>query len=114
MDFDTVIHNATLIDGTGRPRFRSHLGIRQGKIAAISETGPLEGRETIDASGLILSPGFIDIHSHADWILPLPDHAGILAPLVLQGITTVVCGNCGFSPAPLTEGKEAMLDSFQR
>ena len=103
MDFDLVITNGTLIDGSGRPRQRADLGLSNGKITAISKSEPLTGRKTLDATGLVVSPGIIDIHSHADWILPLPQHDQILAPLVLQGITTVVTGNCGFSPAPVTE-----------
>ena len=103
MDFDLVITNGTLIDGTGRPRQRADLGLNDGKITTISKGEPLTGRQVLDATGLVVSPGFIDIHSHADWILPLPQHDQILAPLVLQGITTVVTGNCGFSPAPVTE-----------
>jgi N-acyl-D-amino-acid deacylase len=103
MDFDLVIANGTVIDGTGGPRFRAELGIRRGRIAALSRAAPLAGRETLDADGLAVAPGFIDIHSHSDWVLPLPDHQRILAPLVLQGITTMVVGNCGFSPAPVTD-----------
>jgi len=112
MEFDLVIRNGTIIDGTGQPRFRADLGVVGSHIAAISRGEPLSGRQTIDATGLIVAPGFIDIHSHADWIFPLPDHDRILAPLVLQGITTVVAGNCGFSPAPAREDAAAALDEF--
>ena len=56
--------------------------------------------KTFDADGLAVAPGFVDIHSHADWLLTLPDHDQILAPMVAQGITTVVAGNCGGSGAP--------------
>lgn len=102
MEFDLVIQNGEVIDGTGKPRFRADLGIRKGRIEAVAATGTLQGKETLDASGRIVAPGFIDIHSHFDWILPLADHDKILAPMVLQGITTMVTGNCGSSPAPLT------------
>lgn len=112
MDFDLVITNGTVIDGTGGPRFRAHLGIRQGRIAAISSGGHLTGRQTLDAEGLVVAPGFIDVHSHSDWIFPLPDHDQILAPLVLQGITTLVTGHCGFSPAPVTEDSIPLVDGF--
>lgn len=112
MNLDLVINNGTVIDGTGRPRFRADVGIRDGKIAAIARDEPLTGRQTIDATGLIVAPGFVDVHSHADWVLPLPDHDQILAPLLLQGITTPVTGNCGFSPAPVTEESRPLLDGF--
>jgi N-acyl-D-amino-acid deacylase len=112
MDFDLVITNGTMIDGSGRPRFRADLGIRDGRIMAIATGERLTGRQTLDATGLIVAPGFIDVHSHSDWILPLPDHDQILAPLLLQGVTTLVVGNCGFSPAPLTEESIPLLDGF--
>ncbi|HUX76605.1 MAG TPA: D-aminoacylase [Anaerolineae bacterium] len=112
MDFELAIANATVIDGTGRPRFRADLGIQRGKIAAIATGERLSGHQALDAAGLVVAPGFIDVHSHADWILPLPDHDEILAPLLLQGVTTLVTGNCGFSPAPATEDAVPLLDGY--
>ncbi len=112
MDFDLVINHAEIIDGTGKPRFHGHLGLQGGKIAAVSTDEPLAGGRVYDAAGLAVTPGFIDIHSHADWILPLREHATILAPLVLQGITTLVAGTCGFSPAPCPPGGAPALDAL--
>jgi N-acyl-D-amino-acid deacylase len=109
VEFDLVIRNGTVIDGTGRPRFRADLGIRDGRIAAIAAGVPLRGGEDLDAEGLIVAPGFIDIHSHLDWMLPRPDHDCVQAPIVLQGITTAVTGNCGLSPAPLTDISESLV-----
>ncbi|APR81754.1 putative D-aminoacylase [Minicystis rosea] len=103
MDLDLVIQGGTLIDGTGRPRFAGDLGIRDGRIAVVAVPGALTGQRTLDAKGLAVAPGFVDIHSHSDWVLPLPDHDEILAPLAQQGVTTIVAGNCGFSPAPVTD-----------
>jgi N-acyl-D-amino-acid deacylase len=111
MDFDLVIQNGTLIDGTGRPRYRADIGITGDRITAISPREGLHAPNKIDASSLIVSPGFIDLHSHADWILPLPEHDTILAPLLQQGITTIVTGNCGFSPAPVTPDTTSIIDS---
>jgi N-acyl-D-amino-acid deacylase len=112
MDFDLVIKNGTVIDGSGAPGFRADVGIRNGKIAAVSRTDELAAFQMIDATGLTISPGFIDIHSHGDWILPLQEHQEILAPLIMQGVTTLVTGNCGFSPAPATDDSLPLLDSF--
>ncbi|MBN1138432.1 MAG: D-aminoacylase [Anaerolineae bacterium] len=112
MEFDLVIANGTIIDGTGQPRFRADLGIRQGKIAAIATGEALRGRQTLAAAGLAVAPGFIDVHSHSDWIVPLADHDAVLAPLLLQGVTTLVGGQCGFSPAPATEESIPLLDGF--
>ena len=112
MDFDLVIHNGTILDGSGRPRFQADLGLQDGKIAAISRGEPLAGGQSLDAADLAVAPGFIDAHSHADWILPLSDHDQILAPLLLQGITTLVAGQCGFSPAPVSEPSIPLVNGF--
>ncbi len=112
MDFDLVITNGTVIDGTGQPRFRADLGVQGGQIVAIAAGERLSGQQVLDATGLIVAPGFIDVHSHSDWVLPLPGHAQTLAPLLLQGITTLVTGNCGFSPAPFTDESRPLLDEF--
>ena len=114
MEFDLVITNGTIVDGTGRPRFRADLGIRQGKIAAIATDEALRSEQALDAAGLVVAPGFIDVHSHSDWILPLADHDAVLAPLLLQGVTTLVGGQCGFSPAPATEESIPLLDGFSQ
>jgi N-acyl-D-amino-acid deacylase len=112
MDFDLVIKDGTIIDGTGRPRFKGHVGICDGKIAGISSDEALVGGRTLDAAGLVVAPGFVDVHSHSDWIVPLPDHDEILGPLVLQGVTTVVAGQCGFSPAPITDEALPLMDGY--
>lgn len=96
--FDKVIKNATILDGTGRAPRRGDVGISGDTIAAIGDISPERGRSVIQASGLHLCPGFIDIHTHSDGrILACPTADS----RVFQGITTELTGNCGSSVAPL-------------
>ena len=63
----------------------------------------------IDVGGHVIAPGFIDIHSHCDFILPLPDQGDFLEPFVRQGITTLVIGNCGYAPAPINPATAPLM-----
>jgi N-acyl-D-amino-acid deacylase len=95
---DIVIRNGWVIDGTGAQRFRADVAIADDRIIAVGKVDhPLPGRE-IDATGLIVAPGFIDVHTHDDRaLLSMPD----MTPKVSQGVTSLVAGNCGVSLAPL-------------
>jgi N-acyl-D-amino-acid deacylase len=93
-----VLKNGTLIDGTGRPRFRADVAIRDSQIAALDADSSLLGVEEIDCTGLVIAPGFIDTHSHSDLrVLVEPQ----LPMKVRQGITLEVFGQDGISVAPI-------------
>jgi N-acyl-D-aspartate/D-glutamate deacylase len=97
---DLLLRNATLIDGTGADARPADVAIRGDRIAAVrplGELSPLEGTEVIDLEGLVLAPGFIDIHTHYDAQI-LWD--GDLTPSSWHGVTSVIMGNCGFGVAP--------------
>jgi N-acyl-D-amino-acid deacylase len=97
-EFDLVIRNGTILDGTGGPAWTGDVGIIGDTIGAIGAIAPEQAKKTLDASGKVVAPGFIDIHSHSDWsILRYPTAAS----RVHDGITTEVTGNCGSSMAPI-------------
>src|SRR5581483_75576 len=96
MPFDLVIRNGLLVDGTGAPRRHADIAIAEGKIV---EIGTIDGsaKRTIDASDLVVAPGFIDPHTHYDAQICWD---GALTPSSWHGVTSVVMGNCGVGIAP--------------
>ena len=100
MELDILIRNGRIIDGAGNPWYRADIGVKDSKIHAIGKLGKADAKKTIDASGHFVSPGFIDAHSHSDFnTLVYRDMENIIH----QGITTVVAGQCGSSPAPMSD-----------
>ncbi len=98
---DLLIRGATVADGTGNPLRRANVAIEGGRIIAVDATAA-DGaaRRVVEADGLVLAPGFIDMHSHADFTMPaFPAARNSLD----QGVTSEVIGNCGYSPAPLSD-----------
>jgi N-acyl-D-amino-acid deacylase len=108
MSFDIVIKNGRIINGAGNPWFHGEIGINDGKIVRIRPKINEDAKKVIDASGMIVCPGFIDIHSHTDYILPVSRSQ---ESTLYQGVTTAVVGMCGTGMAPIPEGKE---DEFKK
>ena len=104
MDFDLVIRGGAVVDGTGVPAKRADVGINDDTITAVGDLGDASGATQLDASGLVVAPGFIDIHNHAHneaegGVLKIPRAEN----MVRMGVTTLIAGNCGGSPWPLDE-----------
>ena len=103
---DLKIARGHVLDGTGAPAVRADVGITGDSITAVGDLSRENAGESIDAAGLTVAPGFIDMHSHSDWRLFANRRA---ESKIRQGVTTEVVGNCGFSPAPVSdEFKEDM------
>jgi N-acyl-D-amino-acid deacylase len=109
MNSDILIRGGTLIDGSGRPGELGDLAVRGGKIAAIGRSLPPDAAKVIDAEGLAVTPGFIDIKTHSDFTLPINPKA---ESKVRQGVTTEIIGHCGFSVAPVLPGKAQLLADY--
>ena len=111
MSYDLVIKNGTVIDGSGLPRYRADVGVRHGRIVTIGRIRE-RAREVLDAEGQVVTPGFVDGHTHMDaqifW-----DPLGTSS--CYHGITSVVMGNCGFTLAPCAkENKDLVVRNLQR
>lgn len=107
--FDLLIENGKVIDGTGRASLDADVGLHQGRIEAIGNLNNALAKTTIDASGMCVSPGFIDLHSHSDFTLLLDSRA---ESFIRQGVTTEVIGNCGMSAAPLKHPEDLKRNVF--
>jgi N-acyl-D-amino-acid deacylase len=106
---DLLIRGGHLIDGGGGPGRDADVAVREGRITAIEARSPRPAHRVIDARGRVVAPGFIDIHTHSDFTLPLNPRA---ESKIRQGVTLEVVGNCGFSVAPALPGKAAMLREY--
>lgn len=100
-EYDLVVRSGTVVDGGGGPAFEADVGIRGDRFAHVGDLQHARGKIEIDARGLVVAPGFIDVHTH-------DDAAAIESPEMVakltQGVTTVICGNCGISAAPCKGG----------
>ena len=106
---DILIRGGQVIDGTGAPGRAADVAIRAGRITAIEANRGESADRVIDADGCVVAPGFIDIHTHSDFTLPLNPKA---ESKIRQGVTTEVVGNCGFSVAPALPGKVDALSEY--
>jgi N-acyl-D-amino-acid deacylase len=104
---DILIQNAYVVDGSGTPAYRADVAVERDRIVGIGQIEGAAAQTILDAPGCVVTPGFVDMHSHADCSLPsLPTADSLLH----QGITTVVAGQCGSSPAPLlAETREQVI-----
>ncbi len=98
--YDLVLSNGKIIDGTGNPWYKADIGIKEGKIESIGNLQNESAERFIDAENLVISPGFVDIHTHSDGS---PFHTPEADSHIYQGITTDVIGNCGGSWAPMSD-----------
>ena len=105
--FDLLISGGVVVDGTGAPAFAADVGIEGERIAAVGRLAGSEAARTLAADGLVVAPGFIDVHTHSDLTL-LADRRGMSK--VRQGVTTEVSGNCGYSPFPVVPERRALLE----
>jgi N-acyl-D-amino-acid deacylase len=97
---DVAIKHGMVIDGTGAPAFAADVGVQAGKIVSVGNLASAEASQELDASGLVVAPGFIDIHSHSDFTLFADPRAH---SSVAQGVTTELIGNCGHGCAPVAD-----------
>jgi N-acyl-D-amino-acid deacylase len=109
MAWDILIRGGTVIDGSGRPGEAADIAIANGGIARIGRALSGQAARTIDAAGLAVTPGFIDIKTHSDFTLPINPKA---ESKVRQGVTTEIIGHCGYSVAPCLPGKTQMLADY--
>ena len=111
MEFDGIIRNGSVLDGSGAPAFSADVGIRNGVIAAVGDLSACAAKQTFDASGKTVAPGFLDMHRHADAAV---FRKGFGEAELLQGLTTVVNGNCGLSLAPVFGTHAEAVKSYLR
>ena len=111
MKYDLILRNGIIVDGTGSPPFKADVGIVSDSITKIGDLTSEDAERIINVDNLIVAPGFIDIHNHSDlsiFLVPTADN------YIMQGVTTLVVGNCGFSPAPISDLNKEFIEYTTR
>jgi N-acyl-D-amino-acid deacylase len=111
MHFDVIFANGKVIDGAGNPWFKADVGVKGDRIEAVGRLLGSEAGRVIDVGGLVVAPGFIDIHSHSDYNVIIDPR---VESKVRQGVTTEVVGNCGSSAAPMNADVRAYRERYMR
>ncbi|MFT4572189.1 MAG: N-acyl-D-amino-acid deacylase, partial [Candidatus Binatia bacterium] len=106
MNCQWKLSGGLVVDGTGASAYRADV--------AVGDLADVEAEHIIDCSDRVVTPGFIDIHSHSDFLMPGTDASALVEPFLRQGMSTLVGGNCGFSPAPLTEKNHSVTRESSR
>ncbi len=104
--YDLLIVNARIVDGTGAPARAADLAIREGRIVRLGRLATADARERIDVRGLVVAPGFIDVHTHADDVASRP----LAENFVRMGVTSIVAGNCGSSALSIADALDRVRD----
>lgn len=105
-EYDLLIRGGTVVDGSGSPAFRANVAVKDGKIAKIGDLSGVKAARVIDASGLVVAPGFIDVHTHTDYLAMRPRAENYLR----MGVTTIVAGNCGSSAVEIGKALTAIRE----
>jgi N-acyl-D-amino-acid deacylase len=107
--FDLIVRNGLVVDGTGLPRRRVDVGVRDGKVARLGHLEGHDAAEEIDASGMVVAPGIVDVHTHYDPQITFDPYATVSC---FHGVTTVLAGNCGFSVAPVPPADREFIEGI--
>ena len=107
---DVIVRGGTVIDGSGGPAHRADVGIEGERIATVGDLSQLSAAREIDATNSVVSPGFIDVHTHSDLTVLVNGRA---ESKIRQGVTTEVTGNCSFSPYPVRPGRPELADRYE-
>ncbi len=107
--FDLIVRGGTVVDGSGAPRVRADVGVRDGRVVVLGNLPHAEAQSVLDATGLIVAPGFVDIHSHSDFTLLVDPRA---QSAIAQGVTTELVGNCGHGCAPVADAAQVAFNIY--